>query len=114
MGADVLPFIINRLPQSMHQRLKLGVFLGISHTADFEFHFTNWLGNFAGKNTLAVKPEFLKLSGIRKLCCYGEEDEDALCKDLDPDSTSIMVIKGGHRLGGNFRPIVGKILEEIK
>jgi type IV secretory pathway VirJ component len=114
MGADVLPFIINRLPQSLHQRISLGVFLGISHTADFEFHFTNWIGNFADKNTLSVKPEFLKLTGIRKLCCYGEEDDDALCKDLDQDSTSIMLIKGGHRLGGNFRQVGEKILQEIK
>jgi len=114
MGADVLPFIINRLSQSIHERLSLSVFLGLSHTADFEFHFSNWMGTFTHEKSLAVKPEFLRLTGIRKLCCYGEDDEDALCKEIDSSQTKIKVIKGGHRLGGNFQPIVEEILQEIK
>jgi type IV secretory pathway VirJ component len=114
MGADVLPFIINRLPQSIRERISLSVFLGLSYTADFEFHFSNWLGTFNNKSSLAVKPEFLKLTGIKKLCCYGEEDKDALCKDLDHNQARIMVIQGGHRLGGNSQPIVEEILQEIK
>jgi len=114
MGADVLPFVINRLSPALCQQVCLAVFLGLSHTADFEFHFSNWLSTAANKNSLAVKPEFLKLRGIKKLCCYGEEDQETLCRDFNPAETKIIVIKGGHRLGGNYQAVVQAILQEIK
>lgn len=113
-GADVLPFLINRLPEEFGSNIVLVVLMGPSHTAEFEFHLTNWLGGSSKKNALLVLPEVEKLRGKKILCFYGEDDKDTICPELGTNLAKVILLKGGHRVGGNFEPIVKQILQEIK
>lgn len=108
-GADVLPFVLTRLPADFKYKIELVTFLGLSSTAEFEFHLTDWVGE-TGKNVLPVKPELEKLKGMNMLCFYGAEDSDALCKTLPPGLVKSIVLKGGHRIGSNYQEIVKSIL----
>lgn len=111
-GADLMPFVINRLPQALRDKVQLIVLLGPSTTAQFEFHLTNWLGDAAGNAGDAVLPELEKLRGKKILCFYGDEEDDSLCKQLDPQLAKCIERKGGHRLGGNYAPVAETILQE--
>jgi type IV secretory pathway VirJ component len=113
-GADVLPFMINRLPEEFRSRVVLVVLMGPSHTAEFKFHLTDWLGGSSDKNALPVKPEVEKLKGTKILCFYGEGEKDTICPELDTNSTKAVPLKGGHRVGGNFEPIVQEVLHAVK
>jgi type IV secretory pathway VirJ component len=113
-GADVLPFALNRIPEESLKKIKVIAFLGLSSTADFEFHMTDWISNRQRSTSRKVLPEVEKLRGKKLFCFYGTEDEDALCKDLDPDLAKVVPIQGGHRFRRDYQPVVDVILQEIK
>jgi type IV secretory pathway VirJ component len=114
LGADVLPFIITRLPEELRSKIILAVFLGLSKSVEFEFHFSDWVGNNAHANSFLIRPELEKIKGIKMLCVYGEHDNECICRMLDSNTIKSIEMKGGHRIAGNFQPVVEEILGEIK
>jgi type IV secretory pathway VirJ component len=113
-GADVLPFMLNRISSDNLRKIEVIALLGPSSTADFQFHWTDWLTNRARSTARPVLPEIEKLRGKKILCFYGAEDEDALCGKLEPGLARIIVLPGGHRLGRSYQPVVDAILREIR
>jgi type IV secretory pathway VirJ component len=111
LGADVLPFVINRLSTDSRARIQLVAFLGLGKAVDFEFHLMDWLTDGARSTSLPVRPEVEKLRGMRMLCFYGTEDEDALCPNLEPGLAKSIPLQTGHRFGRDFEPIIDAILE---
>ncbi len=114
-GADVVPFMISRLPDDLRSRVEFVVLLGPDRTVDFEFHLTDWLGDFTRNTSLPVLPEVKKLSGMKIFCFYASGDEgDTLCKDLSPNLAKVIILEGGHRIRGNYGPVAETILGEVK
>ena len=114
-GADVVPFMISRLPDDLRSRVEFVVLLGPDRTVDFEFHLTDWLGDFTRNTSLPVLPEVKKLSGMKIFCFYASGDEgDTLCKDLSPNLARVITLEGGHRIRGNYGPVAETILREVK
>lgn len=113
-GADVLPFVLNRIPGESLQKIRAIAFLGLSSTADFQFHLTDWFSRRKRSTSLPVRPEVEKLRGRKMLCFYGTDDSDELCKDLDPNLAKSIPIQGGHRFGKGYQPIVDAILKETR
>ncbi len=114
LGADVLPFMINRLPENLRSKIQAVVLLGPGRTVDFEFHFSDWLGKSAKKTALLVPPEIERLRGKKILCIYGENDGESCCRDLDAGLARVIVLKGGHRIGDRFDRVAETILKEIQ
>jgi type IV secretory pathway VirJ component len=114
LGADVLPFMINRLPEDIRSKISSITFLGPSPKVDFQFHLTDWLGGHPGKNALLVLPEVEKLYGIPILCFCGEDDKECLCHDVDKSRVKVISLQARHRFGRNFEPIADAILKETK
>jgi type IV secretory pathway VirJ component len=114
LGGDVLPFMINRLPDDLKSRIISVTLLGPSRTVDFKFHLTDWLGGQPGKDALPVLPEVKKLYGIPLLCFYGEDDKECICHDLDPSRAKVIPLRAGHRFGRDFAPIAQEILALTK
>lgn len=112
-GADVLPFLVQRLPADILDRIQLVAFLGLGSQADFEFHFSDWFGSFTHAKSMPVRPAVENLRGRKMLCVYGSDDDDALCNDLPAGLVKPLMLEGGHRIGHNFEPIARAILEEI-
>jgi type IV secretory pathway VirJ component len=111
LGADVLPFVINRLPGDSRARIQLVAFLGLGKAVDFEFHLMDWVTDGRRSASLPVRPEMEKLRGLKMLCFYGTEDEDTLCPSLEPAMATPIPLQTGHRFGRDFEPIVNAILE---
>ena len=57
-GADVLPFVYNRLPMRVRERVALISLLGFASAADFEIKVTGWLG---------LPPSAAALPSLRRL-----------------------------------------------
>lgn len=112
MGADVLPFVVNRLPDDLRQRVRLLVFLGLSGQADFEFHLSSWLGA-SSKDARPVLPELARIHGIPILCVKGARDSDAICPPDETGDVTTLTLAGGHRIGSDFSRIVTAILAEL-
>lgn len=112
-GADVLPFAVNRLPNDTRAKIQLVAFLGLSESADFEFHFMNWLSDRSRPTSLPVRPEVERLRGMKILCFYGTEDKGALCPSLEPGVVESIPLQSGHRFGRGFDPVVDAILTAV-
>ena len=115
LGADVLPFLADRLPGEILAKVRLIALLGPGTHADFAFHLTDWLGG-ASKTARPVLPEVeqLRKMGVRILCFYGEQETESLCNKLDPNLARVVSIKGAHHFGGNYIKIAETILKEIR
>ena len=113
LGADVLPFLVNRLPDDLVSRVPLAVLIGASHTATFEFHVGEWLGG-GGKNLPETLPEAEKIRLPRVVCFYGDEEKDTICPELKAPNVRAIVLTGGHHFGGDYQGIARRILEEAR
>ncbi len=107
-GADVLPFMVHRLPDDLQRRLLLAALISPSHHVSFEFHVTDWLPGSGGR--YAVAPEVEKLGALQTLCFYGAEEDDSICPALPAGSVSVVKTSGGHHLGGSYDEIADRIL----
>jgi type IV secretory pathway VirJ component len=111
-GADVLPFAVNRLPEATRPLVKLVAMIGVSTTADFEFHVTNWLGG--GDNGLPTAPEIRKLSAASALCVYGDDDDESICPKVNPVNARVIQLSGGHHFGGDYGKLARLILDSAR
>jgi len=111
-GADVMPFIVNRLPSATRSRLQSVVLLSLSTSAVFEFHLQNWLGG--SDDQVPVAPEVAKMKGMRALCVYGEDDEESMC--IQPEAKALQSIKlpGGHHFDGDYPSLARLILARAR
>ncbi len=114
LGADVMPFMLNGLPENGQSSVTALVLMGPSETVEFEFHLMDWVGRTPGKGSLPVVPEINRVKkDIPVLCVFGQEDDAQVCRRLDPGRTKSISVQAGHRFGRNFAPISAAILEMV-
>jgi type IV secretory pathway VirJ component len=113
LGADVLPFIVRRLPKELFDKTDLIVYLGLSDRVDFKFSPTAWLGGKPSPNALPVIPEIEKLKGKSMLYFYGKEESDKIVGRIDSSAVKIIELPGGHHFDGRFDLIARDILSAI-
>lgn len=111
-GADVLPFLVTRLPDTVRARVAEVVLLSPTHHADFEFHLTSWL-NKPGADARPLLPEVRKLAGMHLLVFYGHDDEDALAPDLPEGLARVYPLDSSHRLDASCLTIADTLLQQL-
>lgn len=116
MGAEVLPFLFNRLAPDLQRQVTAVVLIGPGPMASFEFHLLYLLGVGYGWGDLPVLPEILKVSGVRVLCLYGREEQHSPCRDQSPDRNYLQTIElpGGHHFDGNYHRLAEVIRENLE
>lgn len=112
-GADVLPFLVARLPESLRSRVGLVTLVAPSTTAQFEFHVAEWLGSTAA-SALPTAPEVERLRGLRVLCLQGDEDDDGLCRKLPAGAAEVAILGGGHHFGGGYADVARRIVAALE
>ena len=95
-GADIVPFMVARLPDELRRRVILVVLLGPSGSVAFEYHVVDLVANIHRPGDLPVRPEIERLRGTPVLCIYGRHDRNAICPELDPALARPVVRSGGH------------------
>ncbi len=108
-GADVLPFMVNRLSPVARERVALLVLMGLGQKADFEFRMTNWV--MSSQNGLPIRPEVERLPDGMAMCIYGADEDDSNCPGLDPKRVQIVRMPGGHHFDGNYAALADRILQ---
>jgi type IV secretory pathway VirJ component len=107
-GADVLPFLVNRLPPDLRARVAGVAVVGPSSFAVFQFHASEWVGLLRGTR-YATLPELRHLGDLPVLCIYGKNDRDAVCKTLMMPNVRVAEVDGGHRMAG-ISATVGELI----
>jgi type IV secretory pathway VirJ component len=110
-GADVLPFLVSRLPPELRSRVALVSLLGLSEQASFEFHVAGWLGFETGHHPTV--PEVARLQTTPVLCLRGEDEADSACRLLQGPAVRTVTLPGGHHFGGDYERIAETLLAEL-
>ena len=113
-GADVLPFMINRLPTDLQGSIDLVALLGLEPLIEFRYH-PSWIPFYHPRESQhRVKPEVEKLRGRKVLCVRGKAEKDSLCASLDPGLATVITFDGGHHFGGRYAELADVILAAAK
>ena len=112
-GADVLPAVARRLPKELRDRIDLVALLGLSDYAAFEFHLNDWISDQPDQGDQPVRPELEKLSGIKRLCIYGVEEEDAACPKLTELGVIVEKMPGDHHFDEDYQGVAQRILDQL-
>jgi len=109
-GADVLPFAVNRLPETVRRAIVQTSLLGVEQWADFEIKISGWLGAGPGSDALPLLPEIAKLDRSSLQCFFGEQEEDTACTNPGFSGAEIIRTTGGHHFDGDYSALAEKIL----
>jgi type IV secretory pathway VirJ component len=107
-GADVAPYLVNRLPPTLKERVTKVALLGPSDNATFEFHLSDWLGGLAAPANPTV-PEIATLD-MAVTCVFAEDDADSICRRVTASGLRTVAVGHGHHFGGEYGRIVEAIL----
>jgi len=107
-GADVLPFVVNRLPPELRERVASVSLLGIDSNASFEIRIADWVASdSAGPPT---RPEVAALTHVPVLCIDGEGESDSICPQLSAAGIAREQIGKGHHFSGEYALLADRIL----
>jgi type IV secretory pathway VirJ component len=115
LGADLVPFMVSRLPADLRDRIVLTALLGPGEWASFQFSPLDLARSHARPDAFPVQPEVAKLRGTPVLCLYGSKDRGATCRSLaDAGLARAVEHAGGHRVAGGDGPaLVDTILDAL-
>ncbi len=111
-GADVLPFIVNRLPADLQARIQTVNLLGLDASASFEISVADWIGSDADGSP--TRPELARLPTTAVLCIYGEGEKDSICPSLPGPRIRSEQVGTGHHFGGEYDQLAERILAFAK
>ncbi len=109
-GADVLPFLVNRLAKTIRARLRSLILLSASGRVDFEVHIGDWLGIDAPATYADVVDEMGRLQGVPIYCFFGSDDSEAACRNFGGKVKSIE-FPGDHHFGGDYEHVAKSIFD---
>ncbi len=110
-GAQVLPFLFNRLSPTAAAKINSLVLLNPGTKTEFEIHFTDWITDDDDSGQ-PIKPEVDRIRSVPITCIYGEEEaDDSLCPLLKGKSTKVVKLSGGHHFDGDYPALAKVVLE---
>ncbi len=111
-GADVLPFLVDRLPADLRARIAEVALLSPATTAQFEFHVVEWIGHEAA-DSRPTAPAIAALSGLRLFCFRGEKESDSGCDAVTPELGETVLFPGGHHFSGAYDIVATRLIERL-
>ncbi|HLP72299.1 MAG TPA: AcvB/VirJ family lysyl-phosphatidylglycerol hydrolase [Bacteroidales bacterium] len=113
LGAEILPFIISRLPGKIKDRVSMYVLLSPAATTDFSIHIADLMGMQSRYDTYRVIDEIKKNTGVPSLCIFGSEEKTNVPVMLRNTGTSIALIPGDHHYGHDA-PLIVRTMKNHK
>lgn len=112
-GADMAPFIVNRLPADLRHSISLVALLGPGERAGFQFHWADLLSETSKPSDPPILPELERMRGMNTLCVYGQDEKESLCRLADTSAVRVDRRPGRHHFDGDYDTIANEILSLI-
>jgi|SoiMethySBSTD1v2_1073268.scaffolds.fasta_scaffold18364_8 type IV secretory pathway VirJ component len=111
-GADVMPFIISKLPGTLKNKLAGVLLISPSQYTDFEIHWLDYLG-VNKKRSMDVVDGINRMNVPRTMLFFGE-DESGFPADKAVKVDTLIKIPGGHHFDHDSRRLADILIREIK
>ena len=113
-GADMAPFVANRLPLPLRAQLAGVAMLGLATTASFEFHWTDLVKDTSRPTDLAIKPELERLRGTPMVCVFGSDEKSSGCREVPDGLLRKDERSGGHHFDGDLSALVQDVMQLLE
>jgi type IV secretory pathway VirJ component len=113
LGAELVPFIVNRFPAELKSRVSSAVLLSPAVYTDFEIHISNMIGMGNSQNTYNVINEIIKMKDMPALIIFGEAEKSKVPALLGGTSARISLIPGDHHYKFNV-PLIIQTIKDNK
>jgi type IV secretory pathway VirJ component len=113
LGAEIVPFIVTRIPEEMRPKVISAVLLSPATTTDFEIHISNMLGMGNRQNTYNVIDEIVKMQTVPTLIIFGDGEKTTVPQLLEKTAVKIRSIPGDHHYKFNL-PLIIRTMKENK
>lgn len=111
-GADVMPALYNRLPDSDKKQVDAVLLLALARSGAFEIRVQGWLGKDASE--AATGPELVKLPAEKVLCIYGtEEAPESGCTQPEATGENLQ-LPGGHHYDKDYPALAQRLIAAIQ
>jgi type IV secretory pathway VirJ component len=107
-GADIAPFVVNRLPPGLRKRLITVSLLGIESDADFVVRVADWIpdSDLHGRD---VRPELAAIDAPVQ-CIYGADESTTICPAGKSGRVSGERVGSGQHFGGDYAALADRVL----
>lgn len=114
-GAEIAPFLVRRLPDSLQARIDLVAMLGLATRAGFHVTMLDLLKSTSNPKDPPVEPEIQALAEARipMLCVYGAEEAESYCRDAPEGLMTRIGKSGGHHFDGDHHALARDILAAL-
>jgi type IV secretory pathway VirJ component len=113
-GAAFAPFVVTRLSPALKERVALVAMLGLPEHVSYKYRFSDlWATRTRAEDPL-ILPELEKLKGTNMMCIFGKEEDESLCRSIDPALVFPIGREGGHHFDGDYRALTDLILARME
>jgi len=113
LGAEIVPFLYNRLPGEVRQKVQSAVLLSPDVSTDFEIHFSNMLGMGNSQNTYNVPEEIKRMQPLLTLIILGSGEKSKIPGILSGSGPIIKELPGDHHYKFDV-PLIVNTMKENK
>lgn len=117
-GADVLPFMLRRMPEETRKHVAGAALIGPSTKTEFEFNVLELLRNSGPPRGEPLLPELKHMAGTPVLCIGGFNERESLCRHIENTKTvlpdvQIEMLDTGHTFGNDPPALANRILQKF-
>ncbi|MGJ1385226.1 AcvB/VirJ family lysyl-phosphatidylglycerol hydrolase [Sphingobacterium spiritivorum] len=112
-GADAVPFLVNRLPADLKNKLYRAIMIEPSTSTDLEIHLADMVGRSRVKRSLDVIAEINKIENTQTLLLMGNDTRDFPSSQLITKHLRIQVLKGDHHFDGHEDEVANAVISEL-
>jgi type IV secretory pathway VirJ component len=113
-GADVMPFLYDRLDEQWRKRIDLISLLSPFTAADWEIEVAGWFGAGPSSAATPLAPALGPIPGDRVQCFYGNQEKGNSCALFAAKGADLFEKEGEHHLDGDYDLIARQIFEGFK
>lgn len=104
-GADVVPFIYNRLPNELKGKVSKLQLLSPFLSTDFKVHLADLISDGDDNRAYKVKDEVDKVS-IPIICFYGQDEQPKPLADVKKQNFTVTLLSGDHHYQHSYQQII--------
>lgn len=112
-GADVVPFLVNKLTGEWKQRLQATALLEPSASTDLEIHVSDFFGRSNVQRSMDVVAEINKMIGVKTAILLAEDEVSLPIKHIRLKNLEVIYIKGNHHFDGNVSEVVKETVKSF-
>lgn len=113
-GANIIPFLANRLPQNIKNNLVLLILISPDKRGDFEIHLSDMLNLGLSKGKYDVIQEIRESDLNKYLVIFGSDESESTHQAFQQAGLKMEILQGNHHFDSGYDAVAERIVEEVK